>query len=167
MIQLRKLIKDDATKLAELLNNRNIIDQLRDIIPYPYGVRDAVSFINFVNEDNSQHVFGIEHNGELVGVVGLVQQADIYKLSAELGYWLGEEYWGRGIMVKAVAKLIDYGFAEMGLVRIFAGAKENNRRSQRVLEKAGFILEGIARSAVIKNGVVQDEHRYAIVNSNI
>lgn len=106
----------------------------------------------------------VEYEGALAGVVGLVPQTDVYRISAEIGYWLGESFWGKGIMTEAVKRMVDYGFNHLNLVRIFTGVFDFNKGSQRVLEKAGFQLECIFRKALIKNGVVCDEYRFAVIN---
>jgi [ribosomal protein S5]-alanine N-acetyltransferase len=160
-LKLREFRDSDIPILAELCNNRKIWDNLRDIIPYPYTEKDAEYFIGLCRKENRQTTFGIEHNGEFTGCIGLVLQNDIYKLSAELGYWIGEPYWGRGIATSAVNKIVDYGFTKLDLVRIYSGIFAFNKASQRVLEKAGFQLEGIFRNSVYKNGTICDEYRYA------
>ena len=166
MVSLRRLVEEDAPNLAKLLNNINIVKQLRDFIPFPYSEEDARNFIGFVTSDSLQKVYAIEVEEVLVGVVGLVLQEDIYKLSAELGYWLGEAHWNKGIMTQAVKEILKRGFNEFKLLRIYSGVKQNNKGSQRVLEKAGFKLEGVFKKAIVKNGLVMDEYRYAILNSD-
>ena len=164
MVGLRRLVPWDTSRIAELLNNRNIWDQLRDSIPFPYSESDAENYLSFIENDKSQVVYGVECSGVLVGIVGLILQTDIYRFSAELGYWLGEEYWGRGIMPQIVREIVQIGFKEYNLLRIFSGVLEHNKRSMRVLEKSGFMLEAILKKAVIKNGVIQDEYRYVLLN---
>lgn len=160
-IQLRKLQIYDAPKIALMLNNKKIWDQLRDYIPFPYSEKDGQEFISFVSSDVSQHVFGIVKDEELCGVVGLIVQEGIYRLSAEIGYWLGEDYWGKGIMTKAVELVTIYGFDELKLERIYTGVFEFNIASMRILEKNGYEKEGVFKKALIKNGKLIDEHRYA------
>jgi ribosomal-protein-alanine N-acetyltransferase len=163
-ITLRQLEDSDKIRLAELCNNKKIWDNLRDFIPFPYSVEDAESFVRRSKQENPPMTFAIEYNGELAGVVGLVKQTDIYRLTAEIGYWVGEPLWGKGIATNAVTLMTNYGFNELKLVRIFTGVFDFNIASQRVLSKAGFKLEGIFENSVVKNGEIIDEYRYAKIN---
>ena len=161
-IQLRKLHISDAPKISLMLNNKLIWDQLRDYIPFPYTEKDGEEFIAFVNSETSQHVFGIVNKeNDLCGVVGLVLQSGIYRISAEIGYWLGEDYWGKGIMSKAVELITNYGFEELKLERIYTGVFDFNKASMRILKKNGYVKEGVFKRALIKNEKIVDEHRYA------
>jgi len=166
MIELRALKKTDKTRLASLANNKRIWDNVRDAFPHPYQLSDAEFFINLVKKENPRQTFAIEYNGELCGVTGLVIQKDIYKKSAELGYWIGEAYWGMGIATKTVELITNYGFNTLKLNRIFAGVFEFNVGSMKVLEKNGYEKEGIFKKAVLKNEVLMDEHRYFRLNQN-
>jgi ribosomal-protein-alanine N-acetyltransferase len=163
-ILLRALADSDKERLAELCNNKKILDNLRDNIPFPYTVTDAELFIQHCKTENPPVTFAIEYRNELAGVIGLVKQSDVYKHSAEIGYWLGEQFWGKGIATEAVKLIVEYGFLELKLVRIFTGVFDYNTASQKVLRKAGFILEGIFDKSVIKNGTIYDEYRYAKIN---
>lgn len=162
-ISLRPFVKEDAEAVARLCNNRKIFDNLRDLFPHPYTLQDAKDFIRHCQVHDPLLNFAIEYNKELAGTVGLLPQTDVYTGTAEIGYWIGEPYWGKGIMAEAVRQMVDYGFNKLGLRRIFTGVFEHNRRSMRVLEKAGFVREGIAKKALIKNGIIRDEHRFAII----
>jgi len=157
---LRPLKDSDAEVLATLANNKKIWDNIRDKMPHPYNVNDARFFINSTKENVPQVTFAIVRDDEFCGVIGLILQSDVYRLSAEMGYWIGEPYWGQGITTEAIDILSDYGFESLGLIRIYAGVYEYNLGSMRVLEKNGFLKEGVARKAVIKNGGIYDEHRY-------
>ena len=159
-IKLRELELSDKLKLSELLNNKKIWDNLRNKVPYPYQESDAINFIEFITKDNSQQVFAIEVNGNLCGVVGLVLQQDVYEKSAEIGYWIGEPFRGKGIASEAVKLMTDFGFNELNLRRIYAAVFEFNIASMKVLEKNGYLNEGILKKAVFKNGEVWDEHRF-------
>ena len=166
MIKLRELEITDKKKLAELCNNKKIWDNLRDYMPFPYTEDNANDFIKYCQGENPQYTFAIEYNGEFVGTIGLVRQTDIYKLTAEIGYWIGEPYWGMGIATKAVQLITEYGFNELGLVRIYTGVFAFNKASQRVLEKVGFKLECIFEKSVYKNDRIYDEYRYGLINKN-
>ena len=162
-IKLRHFYIDDAPRLSSLCNNIKIWQNVRDTFPFPYKISDGKAFIENCQAQEPIHTFAIEYNHELVGAIGFEMQTDVYRLSAELGYWVGEQYWGLGIATSAVKLIINYGFEVLGLVRIYAGVFENNLSSMKVLENAGFTKESIARKAIIKNGNILDGHRYAIV----
>ncbi|SNS47924.1 Protein N-acetyltransferase, RimJ/RimL family [Ekhidna lutea] len=165
-ITIRPLAKEDARQIAGLLNNKNIWNNLRDYIPSPYSKKDALEFINGISEQDPRVTFAITYKNETCGVIGLIQQTDIYRLSAEIGYWVGEPYWGKGIATSALKLATDYGFEKLSLERIFAGTFSHNAASRRVLEKCGYKKEGVARSAVLKNNQILDEHKYAILKSD-
>ena len=162
-LKLRAFRDSDSKRLAELCNNKRIWDNLRDYIPFPYTENNANDFIKYCQRENPQFTFAIEYNGEFVGTIGLVRQTDVYKLSAEIGYWIGEPYWGMGIATKAVRLITEYGFSTLGLVRIYTGVFDFNKASQRVLEKAGFNLECIFEKSVFKNDKICDESRYGLI----
>ncbi len=160
-IKLRSLKDEDAESIALLANNKNIWDNIRDKMPHPYAKKDADFFINLTKKESPKTTFGIELNNEICGVIGLILQSDVNRMSAEMGYWIGEPFWGRGIATDAVSIITKYGFETLGLMRIYAGVYEYNIGSMRVLEKSGFLKEGIARKSVIKNGNFYDEHKFA------
>ena len=161
-ITLRKLGGADIPGLARLANNKKIWANVRDIFPYPYGEKDAGNFISSIKNEDPQVTFGIEYEGALCGVSGLVLQTDVYRKTAEIGYWIGEPYWGKGIATAAVKWLVEYGFETLHLIRIQTGVFEHNIASMRVLEKNGFIKEAICRKSIYKDGKILDEHRYSI-----
>jgi [ribosomal protein S5]-alanine N-acetyltransferase len=160
-VRLRRLSHDDATVLARLADNRKIFDNLRDVFPSPYTEKDAEEFICYCMKEDPPLTFAIEYQGALAGVNGLILQKDIYRKTAEIGYWIGEPYWGSGIATSALNQLVDYAFGNLDLVRLHTGVFDYNKASRRVLEKCGFILEGIFKNSVFKNGKVYDEYRYA------
>ncbi len=163
MIKLRQLEIDDKTKLAELADNIKIWQNLRDYFPHPYKISDAEFFINLTKDEDPKQNFGIEYQGELCGVIGIILQKDVYRKSAEIGYWLGEQFWGKGIVSKAVGLIVTYGFKDLQLERIYSAVFENNIASMKVLEKNGFQKEGIFKKAVFKEGKLMDEHRYYLL----
>ena len=166
LITLRALTDLDQDRLAELCNNKKIWDNLRDSLPYPYTRQNAAEFIQVCLKEKPQTTFAIEYRGELAGCIGLVPQTDIYRLGAEIGYWIGEPYWGQGIATKAVGLVTDYGFNRLGLERIYSGVFDFNKASQKVLEKSGFTLEGIFKNSVVKNGKIIDEYRYSKIKKS-
>lgn len=129
--------------------------------PHPYTVEHARSFINMANRDNPVHIFAIEVAGEAAGGIGIHPQSDIHIKNAELGYWLAEKYWGKGIITEAVKQMVDFAFRTYDINRVFARPFSNNPASQRVLEKAGFKLEAKIAGAIFKNGETLDELIYA------
>ena len=167
MIKLRNLDLKDKSQIANLLNNKNIWDNLRNVVPYPYNQNDAEDFIKYVRKDKAQHIFAIDYNNTFCGVIGLILQHDVYEKSAEVGYWLGEPFWNKGIMSKALELITEYGFNELKLVRIYTGVFEYNIASMKVLEKNGYLEEGIFKKAIFKNGKMWDEHRYYKLNAKI
>ncbi len=161
---IRPLELSDKSALAKLANNKKVWDNLRDHIPFPYSEDDAEVFINLSKNDNPTQNFGITYKGEICGVIGLVAQKDVYRKSAEIGYWVGEPYWGKGIATKAVGLITAYGFDKLHLVRIYAGVFEFNVASMTVLEKNEYINEGVFKNAIFKNGKMYNEHRYYKLN---
>jgi len=160
-LSLRRLRESDQSILAELCNNKKIWNNVRDQLPSPYTEEHAIEFIGTCQKEDPPTTFAIEYMGKLAGCIGLTRQTDVYRLNAEIGYWIGEPFWGQGIATKAVELITAYGFDQLGLVRIYSGVFEFNKASQRVLEKAGYQLEYIAQNAVIKNGQICHEYRYA------
>jgi RimJ/RimL family protein N-acetyltransferase len=153
----------DAQSLALQANNRKVWLNLRDALPHPYTVDDARRWIDSLKEQNPVAHFAIVVDGLAVGGIGLTIGSDIQRKSAEIGYWLGEDYWGRGIATDAVRCVSEYGFTELDLLRIFATPMSWNARSFRVLEKAGFQREGLLRSACVKDDKVVDMVMYSNV----
>jgi len=154
---------DDAASLARHGNNRAIWRNLRDRFPHPYSVDDAVGYIEFILAKNPYHSLAIEVDGQAVGGLSLRVGEDIERLSAEVGYWIGEEYWGRGIMTDAVRLVTDYAFGTLSLERVFAVPFAMNVASCRVLEKVGYEREGLMRRSAIKDGEILDQLLYAKV----
>jgi RimJ/RimL family protein N-acetyltransferase len=163
-VLLRPFELIDAFRMQQLANNEKVSRNLRDLFPHPYTLNDAHQFISkFLNQE-PRTIFAIEYKGEYVGNIGLAIGEDVYRKSAEIGYFLGEPYWNLGIMTKAVNLITRYGFEEIGLARIHTGIFAFNRASMRVLEKCGYRREGIFRASVYKEGKLWDEYRYAKIN---
>jgi RimJ/RimL family protein N-acetyltransferase len=134
------------------------------IFHYPYSEKDAEQFFAYIDNNDAEQVFGIEFRGDLCGVVSLTVQKDVHKHSAEIGYWIGEAFWANGIATKAISLMTDFGFAKLGLKRIYAIVFENNIASMRALEKNGYQLEGILKKAIQKNAQLLDEYRFYKLN---
>ena len=150
----------DAASLAKHANNRKVWLGLRDVFPHPYTIQDANEFLRFVVSQQPTTDFCIDISGP-AGGIGIRLGADVHRYTAELGYWLGEEFWRRGVMSEAVTIFTDYCFNNFSLHRIYAGPFANNPTSARVLEKAGFVLEGRLRNNVVKDGQILDSLLYA------
>ena len=149
--ELREWRPEDAPSITRYADDPQVAANLRDIFPAPYHLSDAREFIqSCMAADEGQAIFrAISVNGQAVGSIALTRGTDVYRLSAELGYWLGREFWGRGIMPAAVEELCRLGFHRWDIVRIFAEPYAHNAASRRVLEKAGFHLEGVMARGVI------------------
>ncbi|MDW3196268.1 MAG: GNAT family protein [Cytophagales bacterium] len=161
-VHLRRLRRADTSELAKLANNRNVWDNVRDYFPHPYSEKDAEFFISSKVSEDPQITFAIEFEGRFAGIVGLEPQQDVYAHTCEIGYWIGEAYWGKGIATQAVNLATTYAFETLGLLKVYAGVFEFNKGSMRVLEKAGYLQEAILKSSVQKNNMIVDEVRYCI-----
>ncbi len=163
-VVLRPFSVLDKELLSTLMSNPSILKNLRDSIPNPYTVKDAENFISYCSTCFPVTTFAVEYRGELVGCIGLVVKADVQRLSAELGYWIGEPYWNRGIATLAISLIVEYAFKHLGLIRIFSEVFDFNLSSQKVLQKAGFTFSCILEKAAIKDGTVCSMHLYSIVS---
>ena len=160
-IKLRKWNETDLDNLVKYANNHKIAKWLTNQFPHPYTYEDGKTFLSMIANDKPTKVFAIELNTEAIGSIGIFPQSDIYEKNAEIGYWLAENYWGNGIMSKAIQEIVNYGFKTFDIVRIFARPFATNLQSQRVLEKAGFTLEAKLTKTLFKNGEFADELIYA------
>ncbi len=161
---LRKWKLDDAKELAEAISNKKIQDNLRDGLPYPYTEADGKAFISdmLAADEHFTFAFAITYDDKVIGSIGVFRQENIHSRTAELGYYIAEAYWGRGIMTEAVKQACGYVFANSDILRIYAEPFAHNTASCRVLEKAGFQYEGTLRQNAVKNGQVIDMKMYAI-----
>ena len=164
---LRKLILDDAEDLAKAANNPNVSRYLRNVFPYPYLLEDAVDFINFATANEDELIYGIIIDGKACGCVCARMRGDVYAKSCELGYWLSEQFWGKGLMTLVVKEFCYFLFENYDIHRIDAEVFADNVASRRVLEKAGFELEGLYRQKVYKDGRFMDEAVYAIIRDDL
>ena len=162
---LRHLKPEDAAILAELANNEKISRNLRNAFPHPYTLDHAGDFIKKYSEHTSIFVFAIEFKGNYTGNISLSVGSDVYCKSAEIGYFIGEKYWNKGIATRAVKLICRFGFENLDINRIYTGIYEYNPASMRVLEKCGFIQEGVFNKSVFKNNNYYDEHRYSLLKA--
>lgn len=160
--KLRTWRFDDLDSLVEKANNFNISKNMMDAFPFPYTKEAGIKFIDMVNKMNPIQVFAIEVDGIASGSIGIFPQSDIRKKNAELGYWLAEPLWGKGIIPNAIVEMVEYGFKTFDINRIFAIPFHTNTGSQKSLQKAGFILEGKLEKTLFKNGEYLDELIYSI-----
>ena len=151
----------DLDSLVKHANNFKIAKNMTDQFPFPYTLAKGKAFIDFVSSVNPPNILAIDIEGEAVGAVGVHQQSDIQKMNAEMGYWLSESYWGKGIMTEAIKRMADHAFKTWPINRIYARPFGNNIGSQKVLEKAGFKLEAKFEKTFYKNDEFVDELIYA------
>lgn len=161
MIRLREYESSDAPRLVELANNQKVSQFLIYTFPYPYTEEDANWWITTGARDNGAITKVIEYDGIFIGSVGITPQPGWRSHTAEIGYWLGEEFWGRGLATQVLELMTKHAFSEGGWEKLFAPVLAPNRASARVLEKNGYQLEGVLRNEVIKNGQMYDMLHYA------
>lgn len=151
---------DDYASLAHHADNINIWNNTRDYLPHPYTEQDAVDFIARAIGKEPTTEFAIDYRGKAIGAIGYVPQTDVSRISAEVGYWLGESFWNLGIVTQVLTAFVDYIFKNTDIIHLYANIFEGNTASMRVLEKAGFTPVGIMHRAAIKNGRIIDIHFY-------
>ncbi len=167
--KIRKWKLSDAAALAVAISNKKILNNLRDGLPYPYTEKDGADFISDMlsaNEDET-FAFAITVDNNVIGNIGVFRQENIHRQTAELGYYISEEYWGKGIMTEAVKQICEYVFSNSDIIRIYAEPFAYNTASCRVLEKAGFQYEGTLRNNAVKNGKVIDMKMYSILKAEL
>lgn len=166
---LRPWRTEDAEDLAKAADNPKIAANLRNVFPNPYTLADANWFINDCISKGDSHGFtwAIEVDGKAAGGIGVTLLNDVYEKSAELGYWLSEEYWRQGIMSQAVQIICREAFRTFDIIRIFAEPFAHNAGSRGVLEKAGFTYEGTMRNGVYKNGQVYSYCIYSLLREEM
>lgn len=161
---IRRWRARDAASVVRYANNFNVSRYLRDRFPYPYTMEHARAFLaGAVGEEGEETKFAIEVDGEAVGGIGVIPGADIERFSAEIGYWLGEPFWGRGMATEALMVVTEYAFANFDLCRLYAHVFDWNGASARVLEKAGYEFEGRLKKSVTKDGQTIDQLMYAVI----
>ncbi|MDP4094994.1 MAG: GNAT family protein [Bacillota bacterium] len=164
---LREWQDSDAERLADIADNKKIYDNLRDGFPHPYSLEDAKRYISFVKSNSSSSlILAIEIDGLIAGNIGAFFKDDVYRKNVEIGYFLAEEYWGKGIISMAIRELSKYVFDNYDIIRIYAEPFARNTGSRRALEKAGFSPEALMRCNVIKNGIIEDSCIYALLKDN-
>jgi ribosomal-protein-alanine N-acetyltransferase len=154
----------DVDAVVRHANNINVARQLRDRFPHPYLRTNAHAFLKAATKADEPSNLAIDVDGEAAGAIGYVAGTDVERYSAEVGYWLGEPFWGRGIVTEALVLLTRHLFGTPNMLRLFALPFADNAASARVLEKAGYVREGILRASSVKYGQPRDQAIYAAVN---
>ncbi len=167
--EIRKWQLEDAKDLAAALSNTKIQDNLRDGLPYPYTEQDGIEYISAMlsADENETFAFAITVDQKVIGSIGAFRQGNIHRQTAELGYYIAEDYWGKGIMSEAVKQICRFVFDHSDIIRIYAEPFAYNAASCRVLEKAGFQYEGTLRNNAVKNGKIVDMKMYSLLDTEI
>ncbi len=167
--RIRKWKLSDAAALAAAVSNEKILDNLRDGLPYPYTEQDGEDYISDMlsAKEDETFAFAITADNKVIGSIGVFRQENIHRRTAELGYYISEEYWGKGIMTEAVKQICEYVFSKSDIIRIYAEPFAYNIASCRVLEKAGFQYEGTLKNNAVKNGKVIDMKMYSLLKNII
>ena len=158
---LRTWQENDVESLIKHANNPKIAQFMTDAFPYPYTEEKGKAFIKYALTGNPTNIFAIEVEGNAVGGIGIHPQLDVMCKNAELGYWLSEQYWGRGIITNAIQEMVNYAFEKFDIIRIYARPYGNNIASQKALLKARFVLEANIQKSIFKNGELLDEMIFA------
>lgn len=158
---VRSWCAGDEPSLARHVNNRKIWLNLRDVFPHPYTLEDATKWVRFAAAEVPELSYAIEIEGEAAGGIGLTPLTDVERCTADIGYWLGEQYWGRGIATRVVAAASEHAFATLDIARLEGWVFAWNPGSMRVLEKCGYVREGVMRKSAIKDGRLVDRMVYA------
>ncbi len=167
--KIRRWLPTDCDALSAVLNNKKLQDNLRDGLPYPYTPDDAAWYIHEMlrADPRNTFAFAVTLDGNVIGSIAAFRQQNIHCQTAELGYYIGEPYWGKGYMTEAVKQLCSDVFAHTDILRIFAEPFAYNIGSCRVLEKAGFQYEGTLRANAVKNGKIIDMKMYGLLRAEV
>ncbi len=157
----------DIVDVAYFANNINIACNLRNVFPHPYTLKDAEEFVAFCIGDGNKNQLSkaIEIDGRVTGSISVTFGEDVFSKNGEIGYWLAEDYWNKGIMSKAIMQICDEVFRKYDIIRIFATPFASNIGSRKALEKAGFELEGIMKNGICKNNIISDYCMYALLKN--
>jgi [ribosomal protein S5]-alanine N-acetyltransferase len=164
---LREWQLSDAESLAFYANNRNVSCNLRDFFPFPYTINNAYNWIELAaKQDDPQTLFAIEVDGIAAGSIGIVKKDDVYRKNIEIGYFLGEKFWARGIATEAIKAITKYAFENFEIERVFAEFFSSNIGSKKALEKSGFKHEASFKNNIFKNGKLQDSCIYSVLKED-
>jgi [ribosomal protein S5]-alanine N-acetyltransferase len=157
----------DAARLAAIADNKDISDNLRDGLPFPYTLQDAIRWLNNILPLNyPPRYFAVIFNESIAGSMGIELKSDIYRKNAEIGYFLEPEYWHKGIMTRAIKAATSYAFREFDVIRVYAETFSDNQASAGALARAGFAHEATLRKSIIKNGIIKDACIWAVLKED-
>jgi [ribosomal protein S5]-alanine N-acetyltransferase len=163
-ITLRPWMLSDASELAAIADNKKIADNIRDGFPTPYTTRDAYEWLNMILPDNNPaKLFAILTEGKIVGSIGLITKINIYRKNIEVGFFVAEEWWRKGIATRAIRCVTHYAFSQFDVVRVYAEVFSDNHGSRRALEKAGFSLEATMKNNIVKNEIIKGSCIYSVL----
>ena len=163
-IVLRPWAFSDAFQLALIADNKKIADNIRDGLPNPYSVKDAQDWLNLIlPENNPPKFFAITTGNQVVGSIGIITKSNIYRKNLEIGFFVSENFWGKGIATRAIKAVTSYAFRDFDIVRVYAESFSDNTGSRRALEKAGFRLEATLEKNIIKNDIIKDSCIYSVL----
>ena len=166
-IVLRPWAISDASNLAIVANNKKIAENVRDGFPFPYSVRDAQDWLNIILPENyPPRFFAIISDRQLVGSIGIITKTDIYRKNLEIGFFISEDFWGKGFATKAIKAATSYAFRDFDIVRVYAETFSDNIGSQKALQKAGFKLEATLKKNIVKNEVITDSCIYSVLKED-
>jgi RimJ/RimL family protein N-acetyltransferase len=166
-VLLRPWTLSDAEALALIADDINVADNLRDVFPHPYSLNDAISWLsNFIPKNDPPVYFAIIYENQLAGSIGITLKTDIYRKNVEIGYFVAQKYWGKGLATKAIKAVTSYAFRTFDIVRVYAEPFADNPASRRVLDKAGFTMEAVFKNYVIKNGIIKNSCIYSVLKEN-
>ena len=166
-LYIREILDKDKNSIVKYANNKKISVNLRNSFPFPYTMEDAESWLAILKDNNPKRAFAIANDEELIGAIGIEPKSDVNRYSGELGYWLGEPFWGKGIATQSVKEFIKYVFEYYDLVKIYAYVFSSNPSSRRVLEKAEFKFEGCMRNQIVKEGKILDQLIFGILKEEV
>ncbi len=164
--QIREFQQNDVEALVKYANNYAVSRFLRDAFPYPYTQEDAVQWINFITQNSFNLAYAIADEKELIGGIGAIPNQDVHRFTSEIGYWLAEPLWNKGIITKAVKTFCDYLFTNYNFNHLTASIYEGNDASIRVVQKVGFVLEGVLRKNVFKENRFLDQYVYGLLKED-
>ena len=166
-IILRPWTFSDAAQLAVIADNKKIADNIRDGLPNPYTLRDAQDWLNLIMpENNPPRFFAIVINKKIAGNIGIISKSNIYRKNVEIGFFVSEDLWGKGIATKAIKVVTAYAFRTFDIVRVYAESFSDNTGSRRAIEKAGLSLEATLKNNIIKNDIIKDSCIYSVLRED-
>lgn len=164
--QIRDFKFEDKNALVKYANNPEVSKYLRNTFPSPYTVHDAERWLKSVVGKNDSLFFAIANKNELIGGISAIPYEDIHRFTAEIGYWLGQPFWNKGITSDILKSFCNYLFNNYDFNRLTANVFEGNTASEKVLLKCGFQLEGTLKKSVFKWNIFIDQYIYGLLKEN-